>query len=48
MKLNVKKLRETKSIKTVTTAQALRDVERINWSNEATKYNERIICKSKD
>lgn len=43
MKLNLKELRKKKNFKTVSSEQALKDVTKINWSNEVLNDNKVAI-----
>lgn len=47
MKLNVKKLRETKKVITISSEEALKDVVPINWSQNLLDGN-KIILSSKN
>lgn len=43
MKLNLKELRKKKNFKTVLSEQALKDVTKINWTDEVLNGNKVVI-----
>ena len=43
MKLNVKKLRESKETTIVSSKDALSDVTKINWSQDVLDRNKRVV-----
>lgn len=45
MKLNLKELRKTKNFKTVSSEQALKDVEKFNWTDEVLSGRRKVIVK---